>query len=330
MKLLYGGYIYESNALPDVVTINGAAKPSKNSKGLPIHATEEGIKSFWNWFGSSVMVDESGRPIVFYHGNSDDFDEFQLPFERDDYDQDNYDHTDGWDGGNLGHGHYFTDDLNYAKRFGTPKEFYLKVSKLYDLTDENLINEFNTEFNDVKDELDYGVYGELVEDIMRRGGYDGVKGEGVGGFSYGASEVMIPSSKQIKAVQNTGTFDDSGNFKMESLLESKDPYTVKSIKGKMITTSIEPSKRTFKNLPRYSDKKPKVRFQDWLEMTDLKHATGKGSDGKWYGWSHRAVHGFAVGDKIKKGDIIFKGKEYTIQTEDDAKKAAFEFADAVD
>ena len=25
-------------------------------------------------------------------------------------------------------------------------------------------------------------------------------------------------------------------------------------------------------------------------------------DGKWYGWSHRAIHGFEVGDKVKKGD----------------------------
>jgi len=25
-------------------------------------------------------------------------------------------------------------------------------------------------------------------------------------------------------------------------------------------------------------------------------------DGKWYGWSHRAIYGFKVGSKIKKGD----------------------------
>ena len=24
---------------------------------------------------------------------------------------------------------------------------------------------------------------------------------------------------------------------------------------------------------------------------------------KWYGWSHRAIHGFAVGDAIKEGDL---------------------------
>ena len=25
-------------------------------------------------------------------------------------------------------------------------------------------------------------------------------------------------------------------------------------------------------------------------------------DGKWYGWSHRAIHGFKVGDVVKKGN----------------------------
>ena len=25
-------------------------------------------------------------------------------------------------------------------------------------------------------------------------------------------------------------------------------------------------------------------------------------DGKWYGWSHRAIYGFKVGDKVEKGD----------------------------
>ena len=25
-------------------------------------------------------------------------------------------------------------------------------------------------------------------------------------------------------------------------------------------------------------------------------------DGKWYGWSHRAIYGFKIGDKVKKGD----------------------------
>jgi hypothetical protein len=26
-------------------------------------------------------------------------------------------------------------------------------------------------------------------------------------------------------------------------------------------------------------------------------------DGKWYGWSHRAIHGFAPGDEAREGDL---------------------------
>lgn len=52
-------------------------------------------------------------------------------------------------------------------------------------------------------------------------------------------------------------------------------------------------------------------------------------DGKWYGWSHRAIYGFKIGDKIKKGDCGFKGSEYTIKTEAEAKQAAKNFAESV-
>lgn len=207
MKLVYRRYIYENSL---------GGKPSQNSLGEPIHSTPEGIQNFWRWFGDSVTVDNQGRPIVYFHGSYGDFEEFQLEYEREDYDPDS-NYSDGWDGGNLGHGHYFTDDFNYAKRFGSPKKYYLKILNLYDLTNEANIEELNNRFKEEKDDLIYSEYGELIENEMKRGGYDGVIGKGVGGFSYGASEVMVLKSNQIKAVENTGTFEDSGKFKVESV-----------------------------------------------------------------------------------------------------------------
>lgn len=50
---------------------------------------------------------------------------------------------------------------------------------------------------------------------------------------------------------------------------------------------------------------------------------------KWYGWSHRARYGFGIGSKCKKGDVHYKGKEWTAKTLDDAKKMAEDFAEAV-
>lgn len=113
-----------------------------------------------------------------------------------------------------------------------------------------------------------------------------------------------------------------------SLLESKS-YELKSKGGKTITTSIPPNKRNLNNIPKYANGKDRIKFQDWLEMEDLTHSTGRGCDGRWYGWSHRAIFGFKIGDKIKKGDIAYNGKEYTIKTDKQAKDAAFRFAESV-
>lgn len=69
-------------------------------------------------------------------------------------------------------------------------------------------------------------------------------------------------------------------------------------------------------------------------------------DGKWYGWSHRAVYGFQIGDTVKKGDCCAESgwtKEYlkdhpdpyvlplgfTAKTESDCKKMAIAFAHGV-
>lgn len=76
-------------------------------------------------------------------------------------------------------------------------------------------------------------------------------------------------------------------------------------------TDIPPEKRTLKNLPRHSNNKPIVRFQNWLDIKkfpklsnkDNYHSWGWGCDGKCYGWSHRAVSGFKKGDVIKPDTI---------------------------
>lgn len=52
-------------------------------------------------------------------------------------------------------------------------------------------------------------------------------------------------------------------------------------------------------------------------------------DGKWYGWSHRAIYGFKVGSKVKKGNCGYRGKEWAAETTADAKKMAMDFAESV-
>ena len=70
-------------------------------------------------------------------------------------------------------------------------------------------------------------------------------------------------------------------------------------------------------------------------------------DDKWYGWSHRAIHGFQIGDEVKEGDCcatpgsidsyIAEHPEankslpvgFIAKTEADCKRMAIAFADSV-
>jgi hypothetical protein len=52
-----------------------------------------------------------------------------------------------------------------------------------------------------------------------------------------------------------------------------------------------------------------VKFLADREITEqLTHGVGfSPKDGKWYGWSHRAIYGFEVGSTCKKGDCHYFG-----------------------
>jgi len=97
-----------------------------------------------------------------------------------------------------------------------------------------------------------------------------------------------------------------------------------------IKTDIPMEKRTLRNLPRYTDKKPKVHFKDWIGLKmDSKAGCSVGkaeADGKWYGFSHRAIAGFKVGDTVKSDTCGNTKGEYTIKTDDQARETAINFA----
>ncbi len=58
-------------------------------------------------------------------------------------------------------------------------------------------------------------------------------------------------------------------------------------------------------------------------------------DGKWYGWSHRAIFGFKIGSMCKKGDYHYIPKRHhgkgawTAKTIADARQMACDFAEGV-
>jgi hypothetical protein len=67
-----------------------------------------------------------------------------------------------------------------------------------------------------------------------------------------------------------------------------------------MVTDVPPEKRTFDNLPRNKDKSPKVSFRLWLGISK---PGDRATNGRFYGWSHRAIASFGKGDIIKPGVI---------------------------
>ena len=65
-----------------------------------------------------------------------------------------------------------------------------------------------------------------------------------------------------------------------------------------------------------------VKFLADREITqELTHGVGfSPKDGKWYGWSHRAIYGFEIGSTCKKGDC-----HYHAANEEDEIEAAIQF-----
>lgn len=105
-----------------------------------------------------------------------------------------------------------------------------------------------------------------------------------------------------------------------------------------IKSKIPPEQRTMKNIPRFSDGKLKVRFQDWLQIKSQKvspenkvNTWGWSSNGKCYGWSHRAMHGFSIGEEIKPTTCGFEGlkKPFKIKDRAQCEEVAKRFARSI-
>jgi len=151
-----------------------------------ITETEE----FKAWFGNSKVVDSSGKPLVVYHGTSEDFEEFDINNQSK---------------GSAGKGFYFTFSKKTAKMFsnirkkGTPN-----IKKSFVSLKNPLI------FEDYKDLPLMGVSQEKVIAL----GYDGIIVKRNGNMANG--EIVVYSSNQIKSVNNKGTFDSGSDNIMES------------------------------------------------------------------------------------------------------------------
>lgn len=113
----------EFNQLGEVIDIDGVNRPTQNSEGQQLAATEEGVRAFWRWFGDSKVVDAQGRPLVVHHGTDAEFEAF--------------DHNKiGSNATALGYGFYFAERENVAKAYksegGSVMPAYLALSNPVD------------------------------------------------------------------------------------------------------------------------------------------------------------------------------------------------------
>ena len=77
--------------VPPMIAVDDREVPTRDSEGrliysgfegpevfnTPTRPTMDGLRNFWNWFGSSKAVDNSKRPLVYYHGTAADITAFQ-------------------------------------------------------------------------------------------------------------------------------------------------------------------------------------------------------------------------------------------------------------
>jgi hypothetical protein len=99
--------------LAKTIIVDGQPRPTTNNLGKPIHSTEEGVRNFWKWFGDSKVVDESGRPLVVYHGttNYDEFNKFRRGSK-------------GYVGGGIYFSSIIDNAKSYARKYGSQGHLY--------------------------------------------------------------------------------------------------------------------------------------------------------------------------------------------------------------
>jgi hypothetical protein len=78
-----------------------------------------------------------------------------------------------------------------------------------------------------------------------------------------------------------------------------------------------------------------LTYHDEIQQTSVCCIGFSSKDGKWYGWSHRAIFGFKIGSTCKKGDCHYTPKSsggkgaWKAKTIADARQMAIDFAEGV-
>lgn len=194
----------------ETITINGQEKTVYNSNGDRIAKSKEALENFYKWFGDSKVVDEQGRPLVVYHGTLDKFDYFSKfkigsRFSADEK------------------GFFFINKENLAKDYArsefdpTRKGYVMPVyiSAINPLViDKNYArkNGLGSTVFDREDSISFwDNYQNFILDEVDSNKSDAVI------INDGYSKMIVAfNSKQIKSVDNRGTYSESENIYYQS------------------------------------------------------------------------------------------------------------------
>lgn len=231
----------------DTIKVGGKERTVYNSNGDRIAKSKEALTNFWNWFGDSKVVDEQGRPLVVYHGTDAEFDTFDKTKV-------------GKHASKLGGGFYTTNVKKEAGGYGEPMALYVSIQKpiqvtnysknitveqrqqLYDylkpylgvskFRDNLTIGDDETFLHDLYFDLGYKVrYEKFYEALKNVLGADGIINTLKG--TNGVQEFVVPTSNQIKATDNSGSFDmDNPNIRY-MLVGSRQEETVNNMADKL-------------------------------------------------------------------------------------------------
>lgn len=169
----------------------------QNSIGEPIYQTEDGVKNFWKWFNRSKIVDSSGRPLVYYHYTTQDFDTFDI----------------NKGSGVAGVGIYLTNMKFSDDRYGDKvMELYVKCENPLDLSEnDSKINEIAKKFGmvglfEIRSIPQMREWSKDFRKNMIQNGFDGAFVAADGGRN-GERHLVVYNPNQVKSIHNNGKFD---------------------------------------------------------------------------------------------------------------------------
>jgi len=175
--------------------------------------------NFWKWFGKSKVVDNSGNPLVVYHGTNTDFNTFDKSFinsheKRGDF---------------LGEGFYFHKKKEIAANYGNNIiACYLRIENPLIINSEDDAKNFRERFGFIdfkgiklpryfKNTDLTNTSPKYISEKVKEFGYDGLIDN-----LYGQYAVFEPN--QIKSVDNKGAWSTSSDNIYESLNKELERY----------------------------------------------------------------------------------------------------------